>query len=183
MWANYYTIRWDNFIQFSSYALSHPFVQCLEDPRIVFTQPTESSYTRHRQLTQLIDVVILDAATLQYHPRAVAASALYVVLALSCELASREEIAAVFCRGSQFLNALHSFNEVFGYFVESEFGLCLQELLPAIQYVSTFMSLPFDYQLPENETGAGYNFEELISLQTHNPLQLEYIQAKMHHSQ
>eukprot|EP00826_Nyctotherus_ovalis_P034303 TRINITY_DN2835_c0_g3_i2.p1 TRINITY_DN2835_c0_g3~~TRINITY_DN2835_c0_g3_i2.p1 ORF type:complete len:125 (+),score=24.26 TRINITY_DN2835_c0_g3_i2:73-447(+) len=119
----------------------------------------------------------------RYHPRAIVASALYVVLALCCELASKEEIAMFFRRGSQFLNALHSFNELFGCFLETEFGFCLQELLPTIQYISTFMSLPFDYQMPENEAGMGCHFEELISLQIHNPLQLEYIQAKMHYSQ
>jgi len=179
MWVNWYSNQWNQYIQYSSYALNHPLVQSLEDPIVVFRQPTDKSYARYRELIQLIDVAVLDASTLQYHPRAIVASALYVLLAFHFGQATKEEIATLFCKGSQFLNALHPFNDLFGYFLETDFGLSLQELLPTIQYISTFMSLPFNFQVPGNEMGAEYHFEDFVSLQTYHPLQMEYIKARM----
>ena len=171
--------QWDQYVQFSPYVQSHTLLQSVADPLVVFKQPTDKAYARYRELMQLLDVATLDIMTLQYHPRAIVASCLYVLLAFHFGQATKEEITTAFCQSSHFLTAWHPFNDLFGNFLTSVFGFELHELLPTIQYVAMLMSLPFNYQLPTNESGAECHFEEFLAMQTYHPQQMEFMRSKL----
>ena len=151
MWANWYIAQWDYYIQFSPFARNHALMQTVSDPIVVFKLPNEKAYARFRELMQLLDAMILDVITLQYHPRVIIASTLYVLLAFHYGVASKDEIATAFSQNSHFLTVWHPFNDLFNNFLVQCFGFQLHELLPTIQYVSTYMLLPFDYQPPNYE--------------------------------
>jgi len=179
MWANWYMNQWDQYVQHSPYASNHTLLQSVVDPLVIFRQPTDKSYARYRELMQLIDISTLDIMTLQYHPRAIVASALYVLLAFHLGQATKEEISTLFSQSSQFLTTWHPFNDLFANFLITVFGFELHELLPTIQYIAPFMALPFNYQLPTNETGTEFHFEEFLAIQTYHPLQMEHIRTRL----
>jgi len=149
MWGNWYMGQWDTYIQVSEYARGHVLIQSVSDPMVVFKLPNEKAYSRFRELTQLLDLVTLDIMTLRYHPRALVASALYVLLAFHFGQATIEEIVNQFPNGSLFINPQYPFNDLFSDFLRASFGFDLPELLPTIQYMSGFLALPFNYTVPQ----------------------------------
>ena len=51
MWANYFMMVWDYYIENSPYAVAHPlFTYIYEEGLITFKQPNEKSYIRFREL-------------------------------------------------------------------------------------------------------------------------------------
>jgi hypothetical protein len=150
MWANWYMRQWDFYIQYSEYAMNHILVKSLNDPIVVFKVPNEKSYARFRELTQLIDLIVLDVVFLRYQPRALATSALYVLLAFHFGQASLEEIATQFPTTSSFLDPRFPFNDLFGNFLGKHCRFELSELLPSIQYMAGFLALHFDYSIHIN---------------------------------
>ena len=148
MWANWYMSQWDIYIQQCPYALNHPLLRSFSDPSVVFKQPTEKAYARYRELMQLIDTILLDLVSLQYQPRAIIASVLYILLAYHFGQVTKEGIASEFSCSSHFLSPEYPFNDLFSDFLAQSFGFQLAELLPTIQYVAVFMSMPFNYDLP-----------------------------------
>ena len=153
MWDNWYMCQWDQYIQQSPYATSHPLVQSLPDPLIVFKTPTEKAYTKFREVMQLTDTMLLDISSLQYKPRALVASTLYIILAYYFGQATKEEIAGEFPVSSRFLSMENPFNDLFADFLVQSFGFQLEELLPTIQYVASFMAMQFNYELPTAAQG------------------------------
>ena len=148
MWANWYMSQWDMYIQQSPYAMNHPLIRSVSDPFIVFKQPTEKAYAKFREFMQVIDIALLDVVSLQYQPRAIIASTMYLMLVYHFGQATKEIISAEFVYSSHFLNPEYPFNDLFSDFLVQSFGFQLAELLPTIQYMSTFMALPFNYNLP-----------------------------------
>ncbi len=179
MWASWYMSQWDQYIQNSPYAVSHPLLRLVCDPLVVFKLPNEKAYARFRELTQLMDAMTLDVLTLQYHPRALVASTMYLLLAFHFGQATKEEMATAFYQSSHFITACHPFNDLFGNFLIQCFGFQLTELLPTIQYVATFMALPFSYQLPNRESSVEGHFEDFLAQQTYHPQQMDFIRGKM----
>ena len=168
MWANWYMGQWDSFIMSSEYAKSHVLMKSLSDPIVVFKQPNEKAYSRFRELSQLIDIIILDIATLRYHPRAIIASLLYTLLIFHYGQATIEEIVTEFPKCSSFLNAQYPFNDLYENFLHASFGFDLLELLPTIQYVSGFLALPFNYALPQIRKRDPENEVIFYSITFHN---------------
>lgn len=147
MWANWYMRQWDFYIQYSDYAMDHILVKSLGDPIVVFKVPNAKAFARFREFMQLIDLVMLDVASLRYQSRALVISTLYVLLAFHFGQASLEEIAAQFPATSSFLDPNYPFNDLFGNFLKRYCGVELSELLPTIQYMASFLSLQFDYSV------------------------------------
>ena len=148
MWGNWYMSQWDLYIESNPYALNHPLVQAVDDPYVVFKQPNEKSYARFREFIQILDISLLDVKTLQYKTRAIVASTLYLLLAYHFGQATRHQIYQTFVHSSHFLNPNFPFNDLFTDFLTQSFGFALPELLPTIQYMATFLAIPFNYDLP-----------------------------------
>jgi hypothetical protein len=148
MWANWYMSQWDLYIENNPYARNHPLLHAVEDPMVLFKQPNEKAYARFRELMQLLDISILDILTLQYNQRALVASSMYLLLAYHFGQTTKEQICKEFICSSYFLDAQYPFNDLYSHFLSQSFGFTLHELLPTIQYIATFMSLCFNYELP-----------------------------------
>ena len=111
---------------------------------------------------QLIDITALDIQTLQYKPRALLASLMYLLLGKHYKQFSTEQILEEFPRSSYFLiNEEIEFNVLFQDFLIYSFGFQLCELLPSVQYASTFFILKMNYDLP---TAAKVNKENVLDV-------------------
>ena len=91
---------------------------------------------------------MLDINTLQYLPRALVASALYILLCYHFGQASKQDISQRFPLCPSFLDLALPFNDLFAHFLTQSFTFHLADLLPTIQYLATFMAVDFDYTLP-----------------------------------
>lgn len=148
MWANWYSSQWDNFINDSQYAQSNVLVNSVKTP-IRFKLPTQQSYTLYRYLMQLLDATILEVQTLQYKQRALVLSVMYVLIGREFKQFTTDMIVNEFPNSSQYLlDNSFAYNNLFGHFVRECFGIELLNLLPTIQYASSFFSIDFDISLP-----------------------------------
>jgi hypothetical protein len=147
MWANWCMRKWDIYVQSNPYAKNWHKTRYVES-NVTFKSRSEDSYRIFREVEQLIDIALLDIATLKYQSRTIAASSVYLILTLYYNHATLEEIIIQFPNQSFFLNQDFTFNELFSNFLKEEVELELSELLPTIQYMARFMMLEFDYTVP-----------------------------------
>lgn len=111
---------------------------------------------------QLIDCCILDHTHLQYKQRPLIASFMYLLIGFECEQFSQELIVETFpffSAGMFQINA--SYNELFTHFLELYFGLCLEELIPTIQYASGYFDLEVDLRHPYDSHAAQRDMSEV----------------------
>lgn len=142
--------QWDLYVERSEYAQSHPLVLSQGSELIQFKQSNQKSYARFREMMQLMDCAVLDAQTLQYKPRALIASIMYVLLGKYFKQFSAQQIFEEFPRNSSYLlDKTSAFNDLFGNFLTYSFGFELTDLLPSIQYISTYIKLPLILDLPK----------------------------------
>lgn len=129
---------------------------------IQFKQPNEKSYARFREIMQLVDCSILDVQTLQYKSRALVASCMYMVLGKHFKQFTPEQIFEEFPKSSLYLlDEDYAFNDLFGDFLLYSFGFQLIDLLPSIQYASTYFKIQLNFDLP---TAAKTNKENVLEV-------------------
>ena len=161
-WANWYMCQWDLYVENSEFANSHPLTTSCEDGLIQFKQPNEKSYARFREIMQLIDCSVLEIQTLQYKPRTLIASFMYMTLGKHFKQFTSQQIYEEFPKSSLYLiDQQYAFNDLFGDFLVYSFGFQLVDLLPSIQYASTFFKLPLNFDLP---TAAKINKENVLEV-------------------
>lgn len=80
MWANWYMNQWDIFINENEYAMTHIVIQ--NCPDLTFKSSNESSYTRFREVMQIMDLIILDQNCLLYQPRGLVVSIMFLILGI-----------------------------------------------------------------------------------------------------
>ena len=180
MWANWYTTQWDLYIQCNAIATQHPLILSLKDPHVVFKETDQLAYSRFRELMQIIDISVLDARSLQYLPRTIVAASMYIILAYHCGQATKQQLAYDLSKSSQFIDRRFPFNNLYGDFLMANFGFQLEELIPAIQFMSEFMGISFNYNtaaIPNEVIDSSY--EEFLSFQTHNPMQLDFVKKRL----
>lgn len=114
-----------------------------------FKVPNEESYLLFREFMQILDNMLLDIEILQYKPRALVASLMYLILGKDLQEFSTQQIIEEFPFTSNYLisNKI-KFNFVYSRFLSYCFGFELFELLPTIQFVSTFFGLNLQNNLP-----------------------------------
>ena len=128
------------------------------------------SYHNWRWLTQYIDFALLDIQTLQYKNRTLAAAFLYLTLVLKLQLHSTDQVSTKFKKESHFILSKTPFNNLFSRFLFESFGFPLEEILPTVQYCSSFTVLPVRFQLPVllRDDDEPLPFEEYCGIQTYN---------------
>ena len=98
---------------------------------------------------QLIDCALLDVQTLQYKLRPLIASFMYIILGKDFEQFTLPQIIETFPASSLYLlDQTFAFNNLFSDFLQKNFGLELEDLLPCIQYASTYFNLEICKDLP-----------------------------------
>ena len=181
MWANWYMTQWDIYVTTNEYALSNQLIQ--HQPDLSFKSSNESAYARFREVMQIIDLIVLDNTWLQYQPRGLVVSIMFLILGIHVGEYDIEMIVNEFVFSSnRFLNHNSLYTQVFSDFLVLSFGVQLHDLAPTIQYVSSFMGVPFNYDLPMSAQQNGditKHYEEFLSSQTHHPLSIEYIKQRM----
>jgi cyclin E len=80
MWANWYMNQWDIYISTNEYAMNHEVIQ--RTPDLTFKTSNETAYARFREVMQIVDLVVLDYSHLQYKPRGLIASILFIILGI-----------------------------------------------------------------------------------------------------
>lgn len=111
---------------------------------------------------QFVDCAILDVQTLQYKPRTLIASFMYMTLGKYFKQFSAQQIYEEFPKSSLYLiDQQYAFNDLFGDFLLYSFGFQLVDLLPSIQFASTFFKLPLNFDLP---TAAKINKENVLEV-------------------
>ena len=148
--------QWDLFIE------NPQNIRSLKFPLRLFKLPNEESYLLFREYMQILDNIILDIQTLQYKPRALIASLMYLILGKNMKEFTLKQIIDQFPFTSNYLisNKI-KFNYVFSEFLTFCFGFEIFELLPTIQYVATFFGLNIVNNLP---TAAKLNKENVLDV-------------------
>ncbi len=149
-WANWYMNQWDLYVERSEFAQSHPLIQAIKEDLIQFKQSNQKSYGRYREMMQMIDCAVLDSQTLQYKPRALIASVMYVLLGKYFNQFNSNQMFEQFSNNNfSLMDQTNEFNQLFGNFLSYSFGFELNDLLPSIQYVATYVKLPLSLEMPK----------------------------------
>ena len=77
MWANRFMVHWDSYIELTD-AKYHPYFRT-HKPKY-FKKEDQESYQLFREMMQFIDCSILDVQTLQFAPKILVCSFMYLVL-------------------------------------------------------------------------------------------------------
>ncbi|CAD8123361.1 unnamed protein product [Paramecium sonneborni] len=169
-WINWFTDQWDIYAQ--NY-----------DINIQFRKPNEESYQLFRKLCQLVDCALMDIQTLQYMPRTIVASFMYLIISFQLNVYNQDMLEIMSQTSMFLLNKDNQFNVIFGQFVQTTFGFALQDILPAIQYAVGFYELKINYETPPgvvhlSNTPLESNYEEFLSFQCYSKSLLEFIKNK-----
>jgi len=149
MWCNWLMTQWDLYIEHSDYAKNHQIKRKFHQVLSFFKQPNEESYALFREVMQLVDCALLEVESLQYRPRALILSFLYLVLGKNYQQFDETQIIEQMpLFNPNLLNREFIFNDLFANFIFCCLGTELFELLPYIQYCSKFFGLNLNYDLP-----------------------------------
>lgn len=146
MWANKIMQQWDLFLEESDYGRNHP----LAKQEIFFKKVSKKSLCFFLQVMQVLDCCTIEVQSLQYKQKPLVCSVIYLVLKKEIEGVTIKKIVEEYPRSSNYLlDDSNPLNDLFRAFVEYTFGFLLFDLLPTIQYCSTFFALRMDYETHE----------------------------------
>lgn len=151
MWANKIMQQWDLFLEESDYGRNHPLVK--QGKEIFFKKVNKNSLCLFLQVMQVLDTCTIEIQSLQYKQKPLVCSIIYLVLKKEVESVNIKQIIEEYPRSSNYLlDEENLLNDLFRAFVEYTFGFLLFDLLPTIQYCSTFFGLRMDYETHEMDS-------------------------------
>ena len=111
---------------------------------------------------------------------------MFLTLGIKGGFFSREEVLSSF---KQFSNNIHTarsdYVELYMNFTYVGFGFRFLELLPTIQFLSSFLTIPYNYDLPAGNHNSmrgnemQENYENFLTLQTHHSSALTYVKTRL----
>lgn len=111
---------------------------------------------------QLVDCAVLNNQTLQYATRTLVAAFMYLILGKHLGAFTVEQIFTELSQSSSYLlNATNPINGLFGDFALYCFEFKLADILPSVQYASTYFLLQMIYELPK---AAKWNQEAVLEV-------------------
>jgi len=120
---------------------------------------------------QLLDCALLDVQTLQYKLRPLVASFMYIILGKDFEQFTLNQIVQTFRSSSLYLlDKTFAFNNLFADFLENFCGLELEDLLPCIQYASTFFCLDISKDYPKIVKANAKAIQDVLSIIIPGPI-------------
>ena len=115
---------------------------------------------------QILDLVTLNVEIYQYPTRTVIAAILYLLIGKYFREFSLQEILGEFAQQSTFLfRDVTGFNLIYSEFLRKSFRLEIEEILPAIQFVSSYFAVKICYELPY---AARRNPDEVLTVRFRN---------------
>lgn len=149
-WVQWYMNQWDLYIETVPAATNHPLV-VQYGSLVQFKQANQNSYIIYREMMQLLDCATLNTQSLQYNTRTLVAAFMYLLLGKQFGVFTAQQIYTEMSRGSLYLlNAKNAINTLFGDFLKHCFEYKLPELLPSVQYASTYFGLSMNFDLPRS---------------------------------
>ena len=116
------------------------------DNVIRFRELCDESYIMYREVSQIVDALIMVHETLTFNGGLLVAALIYLFMGIHLKIFVREEVAYAFAQSSTYLlDQENAFNNVYRRFVNVCFGIAIEELIPYAQYVSPFFALPMDH--------------------------------------
>ena len=97
----------------------------LTHEKITFKAKDMDSYHNFREVMQILDCAILDIQTVQYKPKVLTCSLLYLILGKNMGEFSRSKIVNECPKTSTYLFEESDFNSIFSIFISERFGLTL----------------------------------------------------------
>ncbi|CAK81696.1 unnamed protein product (macronuclear) [Paramecium tetraurelia] len=145
-------------------------------PKLQIKQPTQNSYTLFRHYITLLDCAILDIKLYQFSNREIVASLLYLVLLKQFSGSTYQRIVENKLQERDLLD----FQHIYTPFIELVFGFQLTQLAKCIKYLTKLLTLDIIVdQHGQFKVNAEREFEEayenFLSIQTHNPANLQFI--------
>jgi len=126
---------WDKFVKttFPSLNLMN------EGNELYFKQPVAEAFLNFREVTQILDLLLLNVETLQYDASTLAASLIYLVVGKAMGIFSKSDLI----KKSRYLQSqdLQRFNEVFELFLKQYNGPELENVLSLTEYVRPFFAV------------------------------------------
>ncbi|CAD8145454.1 unnamed protein product [Paramecium pentaurelia] len=161
LWSSWYLSQWD---------IYYP------QPKLQIKQPTQASYTLFRHYMTLLDCVILDIKLYQFTNREIVASLLYLVLLKQFSGSTYQRIVENKLQEREILD----FQHIYKPFIELVFGFQFTQLTRCIKYLTKFLTLDIIIDqhgqfkvTAEKELEEAYEY--FLSIQTHNPANLQFI--------
>ena len=146
LWLNWYLCQWDVFLD-SFDDLREKVLNQYNENILYFKKPDEKSYYQFRNITQVIDLLVLDKKYFLFNQRLLVASAIFLVLGFSLQVFSPDQNGY----DEDFVKEITQktvFSEVFEEFLTQSFGFTMDEIYLPIVYVSKFFNFKFSTDLP-----------------------------------
>jgi hypothetical protein len=141
--------EWDSFIEDSKLLIENKLINNPDGEIVCFKQANERSYTKFRELSQILDLIILNIDSLQYPNRTLVAGILYLLAGKSFkEFDSNQILDEITCDSNFLYRDITGFNQIFSEFLKKSFSFDLSEIVPAIQYVAQYFAVKICYDLP-----------------------------------
>jgi hypothetical protein len=124
---------------------------------IYFKKTDELCYQVYREVTQMIDLLTLNVATLRYNTRHLVASCIFIVLCMNFEVAyfTRSEMNAYQFDEEFYYNLINETDsphrylvEIYSSFLHQSFNFTFEDIIYTLTYCSKYMQFEFIYDLP-----------------------------------
>lgn len=176
-WLNWYICQWDLFIDTVDDIKERLIHFIPESQLIYFKKSNDESYYNYRKITQIIDLIVIDYNHLKYNKRYLVAAAIFIVILLvygmSCDIGEYN-----YTEGTKEKEIW----DIYSSFVNQSFDVDVYdyEMIECLKYVALFKEFEFNYELPliyqiEETACENGNYEELVSYQTYNEKNLDYL--------
>jgi len=180
-WGGHFMNEWDSFVEESKLFIESKLINNPNGEIICFKQANEQSYTKFREFSQIMDLLVLNIETLQYPNRTLVAGIIYILAGRAFKEFDTDQIINEISCDSKFLyRDITGFNQIYSEFVKKSFSYDITEIVPAIQYVAPYFQVKFCYELPmaakkAPDTVLTGHYEEFLSYQTHTGNNLNFI--------
>jgi hypothetical protein len=153
-WLNWYTCQWDLFVD--TFPNIREIFKDNDKMPIFFKKPDELAYHIYREVTQLIDLCVLDYISLKYNNRKLVASAIFITLCINLEVEYfQKEININNVDLTFWKDFLEEVNwsysyiiDTFSIFLTQSFNFKFYDILNELVYMSKFLNFNFTYELP-----------------------------------
>jgi hypothetical protein len=157
-WLNWYICQWDLFVDSVPGVYEVIQENCKNNGTIYFKKTDETSYQIYREITQLIDVIVLDYLSLRYHSRYIVASCIFLTLCMNLEIIyfTKAERNAYTFDEEFYINLLNEAEDssnrylvdIYSSFLHQSFNMSFEDILETVVYCSKFIHFEFTYDLP-----------------------------------
>jgi hypothetical protein len=155
-WLNWYICQWDLFVE-SVPEVYEVLLENAKEKVIYFKKTDEKSYQIYREVTQLIDVITLDYASLKYNSRYIVASCIFLVLCINFEVVyfTKNEMNAYQFDEEFYISLLNEpetqhryLIDIYSSFLHQSFNISFEDILATLVFCSKFIHFEFNYDLP-----------------------------------